>query len=142
MRLLLVGTCLLLAAAAPAAADEAAVVAVLEGQQEAWNSGDLDAFLEGYQQDEQTTFLGSGGLQVGFEAVAARFRQNYGDRKQMGELSFSELKVRPLGEDHAIVVGNFRLERPPDGGGEAQGRFSLVMRKTDAGWKIIHDHTS
>jgi ketosteroid isomerase-like protein len=34
------------------------------------------------------------------------------------------------------------LKRTQAGGGDVAGRFTLVLRKTKAGWKIIHDHSS
>jgi ketosteroid isomerase-like protein len=32
--------------------------------------------------------------------------------------------------------------RSAEGGGDASGKFTLVLRKTAQGWKIILDHTS
>ena len=60
----------------------------------------------------------------------------------MGKTTFSELKARQLTPDLAIVTGRYTLERAADAGGRKAGIFSLVMRKTPAGWRIIHDHTS
>ena len=57
-------------------------------------------------------------------------------------LTFSEIAVRPLGSDYALANGRFALKRTAAGGGDAAGRFTLVLRKTKAGWKIIHDHSS
>jgi ketosteroid isomerase-like protein len=60
----------------------------------------------------------------------------------MGTLRFSELDIRPLSGEIAIVTGRFDLERSTAGGGPANGRFTLVLKKTPRGWRIIHDHTS
>ena len=60
----------------------------------------------------------------------------------MGNLSFSDLEVRTLDENFAIVVGKYRLDRSKKDGGSAGGLFSLVLEKTDKGWKIIIDHTT
>jgi ketosteroid isomerase-like protein len=60
----------------------------------------------------------------------------------MGTLAFSNVAVRMLGPDLALVTGEFHLERTAAGGGSASGRYTLILRKTPAGWKIIHDHTS
>jgi ketosteroid isomerase-like protein len=40
------------------------------------------------------------------------------------------------------VLGKFFLTRSAAGGGDATGQFTLVLRKTKQGWKIVHDHTS
>jgi ketosteroid isomerase-like protein len=47
-----------------------------------------------------------------------------------------------LGKDYALANGRFALKRTAAGGGDAAGRFTLVLRKTKSGWKIIHDHSS
>jgi ketosteroid isomerase-like protein len=60
----------------------------------------------------------------------------------MGTLAYSEIEVRVLGPGLVLTNGKFELKRTPAGGGDASGRFTLVIRKTVAGWKIIHDHSS
>ena len=55
---------------------------------------------------------------------------------------FSEIEVRALGKGYAVAHGRFGLKRTAAGGGDASGRFTLVLRKTKSGWKIIHDHSS
>ncbi|MGH9673116.1 MAG: hypothetical protein ACRD44_08040 [Bryobacteraceae bacterium] len=39
----------------------------------------------------------------------------------MGRLQFSEIEVRMLGADHAVVLGRFHLTRTAAGGGDARG---------------------
>jgi ketosteroid isomerase-like protein len=50
--------------------------------------------------------------------------------------------VHPLDERFAVVIGKYHLERGKKEGGNADGIFSLVLEKTDKGWKIIVDHTT
>jgi beta-aspartyl-peptidase (threonine type) len=57
----------------------------------------------------------------------------------MGRLTFSELEIMPLGEAAALVLGRWRLARDE---GPVGGNFSLVCRKIDGTWLIVHDHTS
>jgi ketosteroid isomerase-like protein len=57
----------------------------------------------------------------------------------MGTLSFTELEFRPLSPLYIMAVGRFQLER---GGDAPHGRFTLIFRRTNAGWRIVHDHTS
>jgi ketosteroid isomerase-like protein len=47
--------------------------------------------------------------------------------------------VSALADDAALVFGRWRLQREKD---EPSGLFTLVFRKTPAGWRIVHDHTS
>lgn len=116
--------------------------AVLDQQVKDWNRGDIAAFMQGYDRSPELTFAGQSGVRRGFDAVEARYRQNYPTPEKMGKLRFSEIEIRMLGENHALVLGRFDLERTAAGGGPASGRFTLVLAKRPQGWRILHDHTS
>jgi ketosteroid isomerase-like protein len=60
----------------------------------------------------------------------------------MGKLEFTGLEVMLLGSGYASAIGRFRLARSAEGGGDASGLFTLLLRRTPQGWKIILDHTS
>ena len=120
-------------------ADRSAIRAVLTAQQEAWNRGDIAAFLTGYWHSPNLTFSGSNGIFRGWDAVMARYKKNYPDRGAMGALDFSNLEFRFLGPDAALVLGHWHLKREKD---ELGGIFSLVWQRFPEGWRIIHDHTS
>ncbi len=109
-------------------------------QEAAWNKGDLIGFMAGYHRAPDTTFLSASGMQSGWDAVLERYQKKYPDRASMGRVKFSDLKSRPLGgSDAMLVTGEWRLEREKDPAG---GVFTLVMERFDAGWRIVHDHTS
>ena len=113
--------------------------AVLSAQQAAWNRGDLQAFLEGYWNSPELTFAGSDGIVRGYDGLLERYRKSYPDQAHRGELEFSQLEIRPLGSDFALVLGRWHLKRQI---GDAGGVFSLVFHRFPVGWRIIHDHTS
>jgi uncharacterized protein (TIGR02246 family) len=123
-------------------AQNADVTAVLTHSQEAWNRGDLATFASYYEDSPETTFIGKEVVRGGVQAILARYRKAYPTHEAMGTLEFSEIVVRSLAPDLALVTGRFHLERTAAGGGNASGRYTLILRKTPAGWKIIHDHTS
>ena len=118
-----------------------AVKQVLTDQENAWNHGDIVAFMKGYADSPQTTFIGTS-IEHGYRSILERYQKKYASREAMGHLEFTELDVRMLGADHAVVTGHFHLARSAAGGGDASGIFSLVFEKEAAGWKIILDHTS
>ena len=120
-------------------ADRDAIHAVLTAQDAAWNRGDVDAFLVGYWHSPELTFSGSSGVSRGWDGVLARYKRTYPDRAAMGELDTSELEIRFLGPDAALVLGKWHLKREK---GDIGGVFTLVMQRFSEGWKIIHDHTS
>jgi len=125
----------------PLQADEPAIRKLLEAQVADWNRGDIAAFMKSYDNSPETTFVGERVLK-GYSSVLARYKHQYPDRGAMGQLRFTELEVRMLSTEHGVVTGRFSLTRIHEAGGPAAGVFSLVLRHTNTGWKIIHDHTS
>ena len=120
-------------------AGDADIKAVLYKQQAAWNRGDTETFLQGY--DAKTVFVGDK-ITRGLDEVRVRYQTHYPTVASMGHLTFSDIEVHLIGIDSAYVIGHWHLDRKPDDGGDAGGFFSLIFRKTAAGWKIIVDHTS
>jgi len=124
-----------------AAAPEQEIQGVLDAQVAAWNRGDIQGFMEGYDKSEATTFVGTA-ITKGHAMVLARYLKSYPTREKMGTLRFSDIETRMLGADYASVLGRFHLDRTADAGGEAAGIFTLLFHKTADGWKVILDHTS
>jgi uncharacterized protein (TIGR02246 family) len=108
----------------------------------AWNRGDLATFAAWYEDSPQTLFIGRDVTHGGVQAILDRYKRGYSTPEKMGKLTYSEMEVRPLGSDYALMTGKFELKRTAAGGGDASGRYTLVWKKTAKGWKIIHDHTS
>ena len=113
--------------------------AVLRAQQEAWNRGDIDGFMNGYARAETTVFVSGDEVTRGWQTVRDRYLKKYSDRAKMGTLTFSDLEIEPLGPDSALALGHWELKRASD---NPHGRFTLIFRKTPDGWRIVHDHTS
>jgi uncharacterized protein (TIGR02246 family) len=123
------------------ASPEEEIRAVFDAQLEAWNRGDIEGFMKGYENSPETTFVGKE-VRKGYASVLDRYRRDCPDRARMGSTSFSDIEIRFVAEDIAIVIGRFRLTRAVEHGGEAAGIFTLVVAKRADGWKILHDHTS
>lgn len=132
---------LLTTSALHAQSAEDAIRRVLGDQVSAWNRGDVVTFMHGYDDSPQTTFMGKS-IEHGYQMILARYQRKYPSNEAMGHLDFSDLDVRMLGPEHAVVTGHFHLTRSQAGGGDASGIFSLVFEKKPSGWKIILDHTS
>ena len=115
------------------------IQAVLTTQQDAWNHGDIDAFMNGYARSASTVFVSQDEVSRGWETVRDRYRVKYSDRTKMGTLSFSEIEVTMVSPDAATVLGRWRLKRAND---EPHGRFTLIFKRLPEGWRIVHDHTS
>jgi uncharacterized protein (TIGR02246 family) len=123
-------------------AQSAEIHTILKDSENAWNRGDLAAFAAYYEDSPETTFIGREVVRGGTKAILDRYRRAYPTPDAMGTLTFSEIEVRPLANGLALTTGKFALKRTAAGGGDASGRFTLILRRTPSGWKIIHDHTS
>ena len=117
----------------------AEIESVLTAQQEAWNRGDIDSFMNGYARSPSTVFVSEDEVRRGWETVRERYRIKYSNRAKMGKLSFSEIEVTMLSSDAAVVLGSWKLKREND---EPHGRFTLIFKRQPEGWRIVHDHTS
>jgi len=130
------------------ASEQAAIRSVLDAQVADWNRGDVTAFMAGYEDSPETTFVGATAIQQGFQTILERYKKNYVGHEQMGTLSFNDLHVRLLPTaagvtEYAVVTGRFHLERTAKGAAaKDDGIFSLVWHKGPGGWKIVLDHTA
>lgn len=110
-------------------------------QVDAWNNGDLDGYMAGYWNSDQLTFYSGDNATTGWQPTMDRYAKRYkGEGKAMGKLTFSDVDVSILTADAAYVRGRWKLDLPdktaPD------GLFTLIVRKIDQNWRIVHDHTS
>ena len=112
---------------------------VLRRQAQAWNDGDIPKFMEYYWKSDQLTFSSGGKTTRGWAATLASYQRRYATREKMGRLRFDHLEIIPLGAVAALVLGRWHLQRADDA---PHGNFSLVFRRIDNQWRIVHDHTS
>jgi len=105
---------------------------------EDWNKGNLDAFMSLY--DASATMMMTRGP-VGLDSIRYLYEKHYfkGSMPKQN-LRYSDMKVRLLGNDYALLTGAFTLygNNLP----ERTGRYSLVLVRTKNGWRILHDHSS
>jgi len=109
-----------------------------------WNRGDLDAFVADYLPGAGTTYIGSRGVLRGPEAIRAAYAPRFAPGGVRDSLSFELLDVDPLAPDAINVIATYILARNVSGRDSvtARGPTSLVMRRVDGRWRIVHDHSS
>jgi uncharacterized protein (TIGR02246 family) len=122
-------------------ASETAIHQLMDHQAADWNRGDVDAFMKAYEDAPTTTFVGKT-VEYGYATIRERYKRIYPTPAGMGKLTFAHLAIRELDSSYAVATGNFHLERTAAGGGNADGIFSLVLKKDPQGWKIILDHSN
>ncbi|HUV14880.1 MAG TPA: hypothetical protein VMY18_14650, partial [Acidobacteriota bacterium] len=107
---------------------EKTLLGVLSLQQEAWNQGDLNLFMETYWKSSKMSYFSGGTVIEGWQGLKERYERRYrGKGESLGRVTFSEIKVEKLGTDHALIKGRWNLIR--DGEDPLGGLFSLVLQR-------------
>ena len=115
------------------------ITKVMNDQSDAWNRGDLDAFMAGYWRSEKLVFISGENVTRGWQPTLDRYKTTYNTKEKMGTLKFSDLEFTVLSKDAAVVLGSWELKREKD---NPKGKFTLTFRKLKEGWRIVMDHTS
>lgn len=119
--------------------DEVAVRHVLTTQVEAWNTGSIEKFMQGYWKSDSVMFIGKSGLTYGWQEMLDDYKKHYPDKAAMGKLAFHLLELTSLSSRCYFVVGKWHLQRSA---GDLEGYFSLLFKKINGNWVIVTDHTS
>src|SRR5881409_4396088 len=77
--------CILMAAIVSAAPPQnqnaiAQIRSVLSAQQDAWNRGDIDRFMNGYARSSSIVFVSDDTITRGWQTVRDRYRRKYSNR--------------------------------------------------------------
>lgn len=119
--------------------DKDAIMQVFQAQEDAWNAGEIDTFMEGYWKSDELAFVGASGPTYGWQNTLDNYKKRYPNRTAMGKLKFEILKLRKIDKKTAFIIGTFHLTRTI---GDLSGYFTLVWRKINGKWLIVSDHTS
>lgn len=119
--------------------DEQAIREVMSKQVNAWNSGDIDAFMTTYWKNDSLLFVGSKGPIYGWQTTLDSYKKSYPDTVAMGKLNFEILRIQFLSYNYSFVLGKWHLTRSL---GDTGGYFTLLFRKIKKQWVIVADHTS
>jgi hypothetical protein len=111
---------------------------VLEGEAW-WNKGSIEDYMETYWNSPDLRFASGGKVTFGWQKTLDGYLKRYPDRAAMGRLVFSDLDITILSHESALVFGSWKLEREHD---QPHGLFTLLLRRFDEDWRIVHDHTS
>ncbi|MBL8544919.1 MAG: nuclear transport factor 2 family protein [Hyphomonadaceae bacterium] len=122
-----------------AAQDEAEIRALIATMEAAWNRGDFEGYMAGFE-NPGVTFVSNGRIQDGWQGTLDHYVRDYGgsaDRR--GALHFYDISVDMLAPDAAMLVSHYRLERPERA---QEGINTRLMRKINGRWVISLNHVS
>lgn len=114
------------------------IMGALKSQTQAWNKGNMDRFMEYYLRDEKLTFHSGKNLLRGWEKLDSMYKNKYSGVNR-GTLTFSDIRINPLSDKSAYVLGSWNVALPDT---VKKGRFTLIFRKCGPVWRIVHDHSS
>ncbi len=132
--------------------DHPEIRAVLDAQVQAWNAGDIDAFMAHYWKSDELTFVSTqkeddpatetardvSKTTRGWQATLDRYKRRYPTPEAMGRLTFTDLKIARTDDEATDLSGRFHLARQA---GPLSGRFFLKMRRINGSWVIVRDNT-
>jgi len=125
----------------PAGDLQSEIGAMLGESAAAWNRGDLAGFMDDYARDSLTSYVADARVVYGWQTLYDRYQANYfAPGKSRDSLAFDSLHVRALSGDVGLATARFALHR-----GDslvASGLFTIILRRQDGHWRIVHDHTS
>lgn len=116
-----------------------AIKKMLASQQECWNNGDIDGFMEGYWNSEELIFTSATHKPAyGWENTLERYKKSYPTKASMGEFRFEILDTELTSKETATLKGKWELIRMND---NPNGLFWLDLEKIDENWLITKDST-
>jgi ketosteroid isomerase-like protein len=115
------------------------IISVVMAQKDAWNNGDMEAYMDGYWKSDSLKFIGKNGIQFGWKNTLENYKKGYPDKAAMGKLEFTIVQVDLLSSSSAFMIGKWKLTREKD---SPQGYFTLLWKKINGKWKVVTDHSS
>jgi len=116
-----------------------AIKKVLATQQECWNNGDINGFMQGYWNSEELIFTSLNHKPAyGWNNTLERYRNSYPTKSSMGELKLEILDLKLISKATATLLGKWELIRMKD---HPNGLFWLDLEKFDEHWLITKDST-
>lgn len=119
--------------------EEMMIRQMLDDQTKAWNRGDLQAFMQGYWQNDSLMFIGKSGITYGWQSTLNNYKKGYPDTTAMGKLAFQIISVKRLSFQYFYVTGKWFLKRTI---GDLSGHYTLLVKKIKNQWVIVADHSS
>ena len=114
---------------------------LMQQQENSWNNGNIDDFMNIYWKNDSLVFIGKSGINYGWDKTITNYKNSYKTKEHMGTLKFKNIICNPINDSSHIVTGKWSLKRN-DSIGNINGFYSLLWTKKPDGWKITYDHTS
>ncbi len=138
-----IAACLALLCASPAYAEaptpEAEIRTVIADMQAAWNRGDFEGYMRGFQ-NPGVVFVSRGQFQDDWQGTLDHYVRDYGGApERRGNLHFYDIKIEMLADDAAQLISRYHLDRAEV---PQYGINTRLMRRVGGRWVIALNHVS
>jgi len=118
---------------------EIAIRELFEKGSTAWNRGDIDGYLAGYWDSDDTRWARGSSVIRGRRAIDAAFKARFTSAELMGRIEAPELEIQVLSEKDALVFGQLAHTV---GDATQMGLFTVHVRNIGREWFVVSDHFS
>lgn len=114
------------------------IIQLMRVEEQAWNSGDIEAYVNLYAPEDSARMIYSTGAVYGKENILA-FYKKYWPKEKMGKLTLTHDSIEKISDTYYFVSGYFNVSYPS--GKEIKGRFSGLVKKINGKWYLYTDHS-
>jgi hypothetical protein len=116
------------------------IIALMRTEEEVWNCGDIDAYVNLYAPGDSTRMIYNGGAGVtrGKDSILA-FYKKYWPKEKMGTLTLTHDSIEKISKEFYYVSGFYNVSYPS--GKSVKGRFSGLVKKIKGKWYLYTDHS-
>lgn len=110
---------------------------MMHASADAWTADDLDAFMLAFHNSPDLTFAIPPGITKGWQPLKERYAKSIAK----SNLWFTDIEKTVITADTALVFARFHNEMKADKS-YSTGLTTLLCKKIDGNWVIVHDHSS
>jgi ketosteroid isomerase-like protein len=116
------------------------IIALMRTEEEVWNRGDIDAYVNLYAPGDSTRMIYNGGTGItrGKDSILA-FYKKYWPKEKMGTLTLTQDGIEKISNEFYYVSGFFNVSY--SSGKPVKGRFSGLVKKIKGKWYLYTDHS-
>jgi len=111
---------------------------MMDDSAKAWTANDLDGFMKGFHNSPDLTFAIPTGITKGWQPLKERYAKSIAK----SDLWFTDTEVTVITADTALVFSRFNNQVGDDKTTYSTGLTTLLCKKIDGQWVIVHDHSS
>ncbi|MGB1285172.1 MAG: YybH family protein [Aggregatilineales bacterium] len=113
--------------------------AAFETWSAAWNRGDIEGYLAGYLDSEETRYVSGSTVTMGKTAIAASYRERFTSPAVFGQVAFSHFEVTEITNSDALVFGlvDYQIDDIT-----RIIAMTAYLRKIDGVWYIVAEHSA